>query len=388
MITISHVPQNNPSTLFHGHLGDFDAGRIPELSPDPHTPSMLPPVTVVPGIIFRDAVARFVREVVEAKRTPRGREFVTSLLRSRILPAFGERPLNQISRPDIRELLRNIGTTRLRPYKGAPTWGCEGRANSVFGFLRGFFDWASDEELGDLLTNNPMTGIHTPYRWRERERVLNPQEIRYFWQATTELGHPVGQIAQLLLLSGQRRGEIAYMYGWQIDRRERTLTIPIMSTKSKRGHIVPLSTMALEILDTIPHDPRGMLFLSSKNGPLSRERFYPANKRIHTGMVELMRADLVRDGRDPDNAYIEWFCFHDLRRTATTVMCQLGHQVEVVDRVMNHANGKTGFGRTVNAVTRVYVRHEFLEERRAALQDLGAYIRKLVSGDPDTADFR
>jgi hypothetical protein len=64
-------------------------------------------------------------------------------------------------------------------------------------------------------------------------------------------------------------------------------------------------------------------------------------------------------------------------------MCQRGVPIEIVDRVMNHANGKSGTGRTINSVTRIYVRHEFLEERRAALQDLGQYVRKLVGDIPN-----
>jgi hypothetical protein len=59
-------------------------------------------------------------------------------------------------------------------------------------------------------------------------------------------------------------------------------------------------------------------------------------------------------------------------------MARLGHSLEVVDKVLNHAAGQSGTGRTLNAVTRVYIKHEFLEERRAALEDLGRYIENLV----------
>jgi integrase len=308
---------------------------------------------------------------------------VRSLLRSRIYPAFAQRPLDQITRSEIREVLRVTGTTRPHPYKGAPTWGCEGRANSMFTFLRSFFLWCEDKKRGDLLGHDPCAGLHVPYKKRERERLLSPQEIRWFWQATTEIGFPVGPVAQLLLLTAQRRSEIANAYGGQVDRTQRMLTVPIMSTKPKRGHLVPLSTTALEILDALPHgDPRDLLFPTSRTKPAQTiwsSTFSQANKRIYARMVELAREDFVRAGRDPDNAYVEWFTYHDLRRTSATAMCQRGVPVEIVDKVMNHSNGKTGFGRTINAVTRIYVRHEFLEERRAALQDLGIYIRQIVA---------
>jgi integrase len=188
-------------------------------------------------------------------------------------------------------VLRLTGTTRPKPYKGAPTWGCEGRANSMFTFLRGFFLWCEDKKGGDLLDDNPCAGLRQPYKKRERERLLSPDEIRYFWQATSEIGFPVGPIAQLLLLTAQRRGEIANAYGGQVDRTQRMLTVPIMSTKPRRGHLVPLSTAALGILDALPHgDPRDLLFPRSARQPnllIWGATFAETNKRIHARMVQL-----------------------------------------------------------------------------------------------------
>lgn len=387
MINISHIPQTHSLNPPQAVFGQFDPGRIsnfvdrqPASQGSPSGPT--PPI-VGSGISFYEASERYFREEIERNRSPRGQDFIRSLLRSRIYPAFAHRPLDQITRSEIREVLRITGTTRPKPYKGAPTWGCEGRANSMFTFLRGFFLWCEDRKRGDLLDHDPCAGLHVPYKRRERERVLNPQEIKYFWKATEEIGFPVGPIAQLLLLTAQRRGEIANAYGGQVDRTQRMLSVPIMSTKPRRNHLVPLSTAALQILDALPHgDPRDLLFPRSPtkpNLPIWSSTLSTANKRIYKRMVELAREDFVRAGRDPANAYIEWFCFHDLRRTAATLMCQRDVPVEIVDKVMNHANGKTGFGRTINSVTRIYVRHEFLEERRAALQDLGQYVRQLVS---------
>jgi hypothetical protein len=119
---------------------------------------------------------------------------------------------------------------------------------------------------------------------------------------------------------------------------------------------------------------------NSKGVPLASERFRDANVRIHARMVELQREDLVRSGGDPTSAYIEWFTFHDLRRTSATRMCELGNPLEVVDRVLNHAGGKSGIGRTINNVCRVYCKYEYLPERAVAVQGLGEYVRKLVSG--------
>jgi len=347
----------------------------------------MPPIAS-DGTTFYEAAERFYREEVETKRTPRGQDFARSLLRSRIYPAFGKWQLGEIKRSDIRELLRVTGSTRPQPYKGAPTHGCEGRANSIFTYLNQFYRWASDEERGDLLDVNPMNGIHTPYRYRERERVLSDDEIRWFWIATGEM-REIGTIARLLLLTAQRRSEVANAFGGQVDWRARTLTLPIPTTKPLRGHVVPLSTMALELLEKVPHgDARDRLFPNRKGGPLASTRFSQANRKLHARMVELQREELTRSGSDPTTAYVPWFVFHDLRRSAATRMCELGHGIDVVDRILNHAAGRTGSGRVHNMCTRTYIRYELMKERAAALQSLGEFIRKLVSGDPVPAEKR
>ncbi len=195
------------------------------------------------------------------------------------------------------------------------------------------------------------------------------------------MGYPYGTIARLLLLTGQRRGEIANMAKHQIDRAGRMLTIPIRSTKSRRGHLVPLSDLAMDVLNEVPRLP-GRVAVFGRDGvkPPGSASFYEANQRLNRRMREICRAEVAATGGDLDDANVEYLTYHDLRRTAATVMCRLGHPVEFVDRVMHHAGGRTGIGRTVNACTRIYVKHEFMDQRRAALRDLGTYIEKLVGG--------
>ena len=95
--------------------------------------------------------------------------------------------------------------------------------------------------------------------------------------------------------------------------------------------------------------------------------------------MEAYRAqEMLRQGKKPDQGSIPPWDLRDLRRTAATIMARLKHPLHIVDKVLNHGGGHTGTGRTQNVVTRVYVKYEFLDERRAALQDLGAYVRKLV----------
>jgi integrase len=247
--------------------------------------------------------------------------------------------------------------------------------------------WCADDDSGaGLLDENPCTGIKMPFRYGERERWLSADEIRWFWQAAGEEGYPVGTIARLLLLTGQRRSAIANLQKHQVDRVTRRLTIPIWRDKSKRGHLVPLSDLAMGILDDSPRWPAcPLIFSTDGQRQVSERSFTLANRRIHARMLELSGQEIARAGRDPDEAGVEWFCYHDLRRTSATVMCELGHPLYVVDKVLNHAGGQSGTGRTITSVTRIYIKYEYIKERAAALQGLADFVSSLVTADTSAA---
>jgi hypothetical protein len=95
-------------------------------------------------------------------------------------------------------------------------------------------------------------------------------------------------------------------------------------------------------------------------------------------MAQYQSQAITNAGPRPSEAIIERWELRDLRRTAATIMARLGHPLEVVDKILNHAAGHSGTGRTVNTVTRIYVKHEFLKERRAALEALGRHVEDLV----------
>jgi integrase len=67
---------------------------------------------------------------------------------------------------------------------------------------------------------------------------------------------------------------------------------------------------------------------------------------------------------------------HDLRRTCVSGMARLGVAPHVADKILNHQSG------TISGVAAVYQRHEFLAERRAALDLWGAHIGHVLTGIP------
>lgn len=368
------VPHTTAWPIPPGHYHEDQRAQL--WPAGPMTPTMSQPAV---GPTFREAAEQYFQEVIEARWSPRGAKNMKSLLSYHLLPAWGEKPLREIKKSDIRGMFAKIGTTRTVPYRGRLD-GCQNRANTAYWFLRRFFFWSADPDEGeDFIDHSPMFGIKQPYPVHERERYLSDNEIRWFWQATGEMGYPYGTIARLLLLSGQRRGEIINLTRRQIDRDARMLAIPIHANKSRRGHLVPLSDLAMHVLGEVPKLPgRVSIFgLDGVTPPVS-STFYSANKRLNRRMRQLSRAEIAAAGGDLDDSELEWLTYHDLRRSAATVMAQIGQPLAVVDRIMNHANGRSGTGRTVNATTRVYVRHEFMDERRAALQALADHIKKLV----------
>ena len=120
---------------------------------------------------------------------------VDSVLRLHVEPKWGDRPIHDIRRSDVHELLDTLVERGKMPI-----------AREVRKHLSRFFNWAVDRELvkdsplhglkrGDLTTNG------------EAGRALTDDELRYIWRAAIMLGYPFGPLYQLLILTGQRRSE-------------------------------------------------------------------------------------------------------------------------------------------------------------------------------------
>ena len=120
--------------------------------------------------------------------------------------ALGKLPLEEITSDDIKRLVRGIA-------KDAPS-----QANHTLAYLRAMLGWGVDE---GLIERNPAAGVKMPAQKVERERALNDEEIRSFWLACNEIGWPFGQLAQLLLLTAQRRDELAHATWSEFDSTSR-----------------------------------------------------------------------------------------------------------------------------------------------------------------------
>ena len=161
---------------------------------------------------------------------------------------------------------------------------------------------------------------------------------------TETIGYPFGTLVNLLMLTAQRRGEVAGMRWSELYLDKRQWLIPCERTKNKRAHMLPLSDAAVELLTAVPR----------LNGTL----VFPARGREMEVMSGFSKMKPKLEAICP---IVAWG-MHDLRRSAATGMARLGVPPHVVERVLNHSSG------TFAGVAGVYNRFEYAPEMRDALE--------------------
>lgn len=196
-------------------------------------------------------------------------------------------------------------------------------ANRTLTALKLFGRWAVEREY---VTANPFSEMRKPNGEEPRDRTLTAEEIGTLWQVVeaADPGSTVatnGRIAQLVLVTGQRPGEVREVTWDEFDFAEREWTIPKRRTKNRKAdHVVPLTPLALEVLAAIPKQGPFVFGREGGHRPVGKE---PAKLKF---------GKLMAKGRQP-------WTFHDLRRTAYTAMAEDFTYV-VADMVTNHAAPK------------------------------------------------
>lgn len=269
---------------------------------------------------------------------------VAAMFQREVMGAWGNRKIYDISKRDVIDVLDGIVD------RGSPV-----TANRLRAHLNTLFNWAKGR---DIVQENPIDGIKPPAPEKARDRILNDDEIRCFWKACDRLGQPFGPLFQLLLLTGQRRGEIAGMAEREIRGGE--WIIPAARSKNGDEHTVPLPEVALNILAGVGRikGKAGLLFTTNGESPVSG--FTRAKGRLDRLMAEIAGAE------------IEPFTVHDLRRTAATGMAGLGFPPHIVEAVLNHRSG------TRRGVAGVYNRFDYAHEKRQALEAWARHVLTLA----------
>ena len=232
--------------------------------------------------------------------------------------------------------------------------------------LSKFFSWSVQQRLA---TANPTAGVWKPAAGPARERVLSDLEIRWLWRAAGDLGEPFGPALRLLLLLGQRRGEVGGMRWDELDGD--TWTLPASRTKNGRVHVVPLPRQAQEQIASVR--VIGGPFIFTTDGETHAAGWSKIKLRLDARMAELGRAE---------SATVPPWVTHDLRRTCATGLQKLGVRLEVTEAVLNHASGSRA------GIVSVYQKYQYGDEKRAALDQWAAHVEKIVSGQVIAATRR
>ena len=194
----------------------------------------------------------------------------------------------------------------------------------------------------------------------KRNRKLSDDELRAVWRAAERPG-PFNAIVRMLILTGQRREEVASMAWNEISADLSTWTLPASRAKNNVEHIVPLSAQAQSIVVGQPRPEREAVDKSS-DLVFAGLRGTPYN-----GFSK------AKDALDRA-AGVTGYRLHDLRRTVATGLQKLGVRLEVTEACLNHVSGSRA------GIVGVYQQHNWANEKRAALDAWGARVEAIVAG--------
>lgn len=244
-----------------------------------------------------------------------------------------DKDLDDLSRTDITAALEELGA--------GPS-----ERKHAFVALRTMLNWCRKRGYIDTSPMPELSVKATP-----RSRILTDTELQALWARAEEYGYPYGRIVQLLVLTGQRRGEIAGLRRSWIE--EGWISFPTGFAKNHREHTLPLGELAGELLGSLPE---------------GTDLFFPARGRDETPFRGWSKAKGVFD----EPLEIAPYTLHDLRRTFSSTMARLGTPIHVTEKLLNHVSG------TISGVAAVYNRHSYLEEMRQAIDAYNGHIANLI----------
>jgi integrase len=278
------------------------------------------------------------------------------ILEVAVKPRWGKKALGMITREDIVRLMDD--------YADRPA-----RRKHIHSVIRKMFNWAVDR--GDIKVS-PLTGMKAPKAVPGRRRVLGQNEILSLWQATGELEWPWGPFVRLLLLTMQRRQEVAELDWAEVDMAQRQWVLPAERAKNDEPHIIPLNHLAMIELEMLCPRAKGPIFSTTGTTPVSG--FSKMKRALDSRMLEILIDHARDEGRDADAVALPEWRLHDIRRTGATNLQALGIPIEVTEAVLNHISG------TRAGVAGIYNRYKYEPQKRAALDGWADRLEDMIGG--------
>lgn len=262
---------------------------------------------------------------------------VEKCLKRDFVPRFGKKRADSITRMDVAELID--AKAAMAPIS----------ANRLLAFMRKMFHWAIGR---GLLVENPCQSVPAPARERARDRVLSDDELAAVWAACADLGR-YGLIVRLLILTGARREEVGRLRWSEIELGSGLWRLPSERSKNGQPHVIHLSPLSMKSIPATGGSPNELVFAGQRGTAFSG---WSKSKR------KLDEVSGVTDWR-----------LHDLRRTLASGLAAQEFRIEVADLILNHHPS------TMNAVTRAYQQHDFLRERKEALDAWSKHVERLAA---------
>lgn len=288
---------------------------------------------VMERVSFADARERFLADCARRTR-PRTVGDYRRLLERHF--SF-DKPLAEIARREVMQVVSGL----------APTPSEQAHAYVA---LRTMLNWCRRQGLIDA---SPLPRMRMATS--ARDRVLTDAELVAVYRAAQAAPWPFGPIVQLLILTGQRRGEIgALQWDW-IDLEARLIAFPASITKNKRAHALPIGETAARLIAGLPQLGPHLFPARTEQGTVFNG-WGKAKARLDAGLEAVAP-----------------YTLHDLRRSFSSTHARLGTPIHVTEKLLNHVSG------TLSGVAAIYNRHSYAEEMREAMEAYEAHLASLAN---------
>jgi integrase len=275
---------------------------------------------------FKALAERYLVEHAHMKKKPRSAREDEKNIHRELLPAWGSNKAKNIKRRDVIALIDGIAAR-------API-----QANRVLALVSKIFNFGLSKEIVEL---NPAARVVKPSPERRRDRVLNDEEIKAVWRAFEQEPPQTCALFKILLLTGQRAGEVMGMRWDELNLDTGEWLLSGERTKNKRPHLVPIVGQAHAILRQLDGNRRdaAFVFRSRRKGQPIRNLQKPLNRIKRSSGIN--------------------FKVHDLRRTCATNLARLKISRLIIGKLLNHVDHDvTGLH---------YDRYGYADEKKAAL---------------------
>jgi integrase len=232
----------------------------------------------------------------------------------------------------------------LHPYARQPS-----THRRMHGAISRMYGWARKHEL---VTNKPADDIDT-ISPPSRERVLSLNELAAIWCAAATLEHVYRDTVHLMILTGQRRAEVAGMTWGELDLERALWTLPAARTKARRQHVLPIAPLAAATLQA--------RHAAHQRPPAGTDLVLPTLARDGKSIAPISGWNWLKRELDRASGVAEWR-LHDFRRSIVSICAEHGADIGTLDTLLNPSSSATRGG-----IVGVYQRATLLEPMRGVM---------------------